>query len=210
MNHDQCNLSCTVDLTMYNRKSLGMRELRWRENCRNKLFPRSFPTKSCLQVVLLPKINFYKCKLPSCYHFSFHANTWSIYLLWPVSMVFFINWQLASYVISIFGSGRSRGRRCCDSGKWECRLSPQSFRFFLVIIYLRSFDHLSIDLKIWSNGRRMSVCHSRGKSHEDWYTWRLCVLGLSFLSYPGIYSWATSGTLHTAGIRGTLFLRIRV
>ena len=103
VNHDLCNLACTVDLTLYNKKSLGMRELRWREKCRNKLFPRSFPTKNCLQVVLLPKINFYKCKLPSCYHFSFHANTWSIYLLWPVSMVFFINWQVtwSPYLVAV-------------------------------------------------------------------------------------------------------------
>ena len=180
MNHDQCNLACTVDLTMYNTKSLGMRELRWRENCRNK------------HVVIISLSTRIRGQFICCDQFP-----WFFY-------------KLASYVISIFGSGRSRGRRCCDSGKWECRLSPQSFRFFLVIIYFRSFDHLSIDLKIWSNGRRMSVCHSRGKSHEDWYTWRLCVLGLSFLSYSGIYSWATSGTLHTAGIRGTLFLRIRV
>ena len=114
-------------------------------------------------------------------------------------------------MISIFGGGGARGRRCCcDSGKWKCRLGPQSFRFFLVIICFRSFDHLSIDLKIWNNERRMSVCHSRGKSHEDWYTWWLCILGLSCVSYLGIYSWVTSGTLHIARIGGTLCLRIKV
>ena len=131
----------------------------------------------------MPKINFYKCKLPRCNHFSFHANTWSIYLLWPVAIVFY---KLTSYVISIFGGGGARGRRCCDSGK-IMRMSSCATKFevFLgnnLFQKLWSLVDWSKNLKQWTE----SVCLSQSWKKSR----RLIHLGAMYSwSFFSVLSW---------------------